>query len=177
MVMDVSAAEIVPREQRCPFFREVVFDLCAQLSNLASRDYDFVKAAPNLVLRSLAPWLLTSPQYGTKVQHEQERLLRAGFDGEKYVQQLKAILGSDPHLEKCCRFDIHLARYVNQIGDLLIIDLIGNRKEECNDLWDTFEKQTYESGQFARIAYTHIFNFATSRAHTPVRRIRNYSAE
>ena len=159
-----STADVIPQDKRCPFFKEFVFGLCKELSQLIRRDEEF-RREPHPVLSGLAPWIFTSelgPDFAREMQRRKERYVANGFDGSRFASQLDSILESDLHLKECCLFDVSLVNYIDlYLGQMLTISFIGPRSDQADRLWEEFERLTYETGRFAQLAYTHLFNFET----------------
>ena len=112
------------------------------------------------------PWIIelevpnAESQLLSLVQARKIEVLEAGFEGEKIVEGLVNIKASDSHLCECCPTLALLARHFsrNFLSDAVAFIETESDGGRLEQLYEAFEKMTYEQGRFRRSSFTHVFN-------------------
>jgi Apea-like HEPN len=154
---------IVPRERRSAQLKEQVLTLVDAVAQQVAHDPALNEEAFPFV-RLVSPWLadlsVIDKAQREATEAQKSHLIASGFLGEKHSGMLQAILASDTHLRACCRTTLVLAFYLDRsiINPAVDVRNTGGSLEKLDSLYERFESLTYDQGQYARTAYTHIFN-------------------
>jgi hypothetical protein len=158
---------VVAREKRFGGLKEVLFGFAKSLKGTLKTNPNLLAVPPRDAFWALClPWIIElevpnpESQLLSQVRTRKIEILLAGFEGDKAVEALANIKASDSHLAECCPNLALLARHLsrNFLGEAVAFidtESDGGRLEQ---LYQSFEKMTYEQGAFRRSSFTHVFN-------------------